>query len=159
VSGEQASSAFGPKHEMVLAERGAIRQSAAPTMLPVNPETMEEALSGTSKAILPDFDCICGRDGSATLQAQGNGYPTKRTSSDFARTGCIHSQNCTHTSAYGYRVKRCDDSNSNTAWNVLKGAGTKEVAVVKNAGHFEPYFGEAFENNICAQLKFLQDFV
>lgn len=35
----------------------------------------------------------------------------------------------------------------------------KRLAILQGRGHFDPYFGEAFEENIKAQLAFLQDFL
>lgn len=161
VSGEQASSAFGPKHEMFLAERGAIRQGAAPTMLPVNPETMEEALSGTSQAILPDPDSIA-----FVAEMDRRGYKHEKTATLQSALALILHEPV----AVIHRIapipllmvigSRDVTIPTRTQLGMYsKALEPKRLHFVKNAGHFELYFGEAFENNICAQLEFLKDFV
>lgn len=35
----------------------------------------------------------------------------------------------------------------------------KNLHIIRNAGHFDPYYGEAFEESIAVQLKFLKTMI
>lgn len=161
VSGEHASQAFGRKHEMFLAERGAIRRGDTPTMLPVNSETVEEALSGTSTAILPDPEAV-----EFIAEMDRRGYKREQT----ATLQSVLALTLHEPIAVIHRIapipllmvigSRDATIPSHTQLGMYsKALEPKTLHVLRNAGHFQPYFGKFFEQNINAQLEFLKSVV
>ncbi|KAF2117939.1 Alpha/Beta hydrolase protein [Lophiotrema nucula] len=161
VSGEQASQAFGPMHEIFLNERGAVRQGAAPTMVPVTAETVEEALSGTCKAILPDPDAV-----GFHAEMDRRGYKREKMATlQSALTMALHEPHAViHRIApipllmvLGSRDVTIPTRTQLAMYS--KALEPKRLRIIKDAGHFDPYHGEAFEQNIQAQVDFLKEFV
>lgn len=161
VSGEQASRAFGPMHDMLLAERGAIRKGVAPTLVPVTPETMEEATSGTSKAILGDPESIA-----FNAEMDRRGYTREKLATfQSALAMVLHEPHAViHRLApipllmvVGDRDRTIPTPTQLEMYS--KALEPKRLHILKGAGHFEPYFGEVFERNILVQLEFLRTFV
>lgn len=161
VSGEQASLAFGPKLEMFLNERGAIRQGAAPTMLPIHPESLEEALSGTSSAILPDPDAIA-----FNAEMDRRGYKREKAATlQSALSLVLHEPVAViHRIApipllmvIGSRDVTIPSQTQLAMYS--KALEPKRLHMLNGAGHYAAYYGEGFESSIKAQLEFLNEFI
>jgi fermentation-respiration switch protein FrsA (DUF1100 family) len=145
--------------DTLFKERAAVRGGSGRQMLPVFPETIEEARSGTSHAILNQPEAFifideCNRQGKhleryvtattllnvMTFEPRSfirkiSPKPILMVVAENDRTTSVESQ----LEAYQFAHE------------------PKKLKIVRNAGHFEIYFGEKFEENIEAQLAFLDD--
>lgn len=161
VSGEMASVDFAGMMPLMLDERGAVRRGAPATLMPVMPETMEEAMSGTSKAILKEPGSILfiqemdrrryHRDKMCTMQS--------------AVALVLHEpRNAIHRIGPKplLMVVAENDTTIPTPSQLAmynSALEPKRLHILKGAGHFDPYYGERFEKNISAQVDFLKEFV
>lgn len=159
VSGKAASAEFAAMMPLILAERGAMRRGASAALMPITPETMEEALSGECKAFLKDPGAVTftkemdrrlyHRETSCTLQS--------------ALALQLH-EPCNAIRRIGPRpvllVLAESDTTIPTPSQLAmydSALEPKRLHVVKDAGHFDLYYGQLFEDSIAAQLSFLQD--
>jgi fermentation-respiration switch protein FrsA (DUF1100 family) len=161
VSGELASGEFASLMPMFLEERGAVRRGAAPTLVPIIPESMEEALSGASKAILKEPATIIFDQEMARRQYTREKFVTLQSSLALV----LHEPRAVIHRVAPAAILMVVAENDITipAPGQLamyeQASEPKTLHVVKNTGHFDLYYGPAFEENIKVQLGFLETIV
>ncbi|VUC38069.1 unnamed protein product, partial [Clonostachys rosea] len=159
VSGESITRTPGMSTNMLVLDRGKTVAESLHTKLPNFPSSMDELMSGTSKAVLKDPGAL-----NFTEEMQ-------RREMDWAKT-------CTAQSllyavlhepmAYIHRVSPTpmlmvisdNDVTTHTHLQLKafeKALQPKKLKILKGAGHFAPYFGETFEEGIRAQIEFLNE--
>lgn len=156
VSGELASA--GGDSSMLMGERASSSMGGSePVRIPIFPSSREELQSGTSKAILQDAS---GFDFTAELDRRGDKWE-KTVTVQSVTYAAMH-----EPGAYIHRVSPASllmvvaakDIIVNTAkqLSVYQSAlEPKRLHILQDAGHFDPYFGPRFEENIKVQLEFL----
>lgn len=159
VSGELASANFAPLLPMFLGERGAVRQGAAAARVPIIPESMEEALSGASKAILKDPAAVI-----FDQEMARRGYTREKLVTLQSSVALVlHEPRAViHRIAPIPILMVVADSDqtipiSGQLSMYQQAMEPKRLHIVKNASHFDLYHGSHFEENIRAQLDFLKD--
>lgn len=128
-------------------------------MASIIPETEEEALSGKSQAMLNDLN---GVRFMKEMDRRGYAYETKATLQSL-----IHAVSHEPRAAIKHITPRPmlfvvaeNDAiiPTHTQLQVFDDAsGPKKLHVIKGVGHFDPYYGAPFEENIKVQLEFLKD--
>ncbi|KAL1595998.1 hypothetical protein SLS60_009689 [Paraconiothyrium brasiliense] len=161
VSGEMASQDFAAIMPLMLGERGAMRRGAPAALVPVTPETMEEAMSGTSKAILKDPGAI-----PFIREVDRRGYHREKMCTMQSAVALVLHEPRRNIHRIGPKpllmVVADSDATIPTPsqlemYNLA--LEPKRLYVLTGAGHFDLYYGEPFEKNISAQLNFLKEFV
>jgi fermentation-respiration switch protein FrsA (DUF1100 family) len=159
VGGDLVSMALGPKKcQFVLADRAQLARGDSSTMVPVVPDSIEEAESGTSQAILntPDifpFLAELDRRGAkaeklATLQSLF--YMQSHEPRSF-----IHRISPTPLLMVVGEQDQCTPTNMQLAM-YQQAQEPKKLHILRGVGHFGGYYGDAFEENIKVQLEFLK---
>ncbi|SCO92693.1 related to hydrolases of the alpha/beta superfamily [Fusarium oxysporum] len=154
VSGEAISRLPGPPADLLISNR----HPESEARVPVFPSSVEEVLNGTCKAVLKDPGVI-------------------PFIAETTRRGMRHAESCTLQSltnivlheptAYIHRISptpflmTVGDQDVTIPTHLQleafeKALQPKTLKIVKGAGHFEPYYGQSFEENIAAQLEFLK---
>lgn len=160
VSGEFVSMSIGAKKgQLILGDRAQLAKGGASVMVQVMPDSREEAESGTSQAILgtPDsFDFLEEMDRrgvnyekSATLQSlfYMQSHEPITMISRISPTPLLmvvgEHDVCIPTNLQLAMYQRAQEP--------------KSLHVIRGTGHFGPYYGSPFEENIRAQLEFLKN--
>lgn len=142
---------------LVFQDRANIKAGGAPGQVPVYPGSVEEAQSGTSKALLNQPDVFlyteevvkrgCELHKWTTLQTVGHLLP-------FEPINFIH--------RIGPKplLMVVGENDTTTATEAQlqafhRAMQPKTLHVIRNVGHFEVYFGPALEENMKVQLDFL----
>lgn len=154
VSGEVVTRLPGHPAELLTANR----HQGSEIRVPVFPSSAEEVLNGSCKAVLKDAGAIPFME-----------ETTKR--------GMSYAESCTLQSltnivlheprAYIHRISPTPflmvvgDRDVTIPTHLQleafgKALQPKTLKIIKGAGHFEPYYGQSFEENIAAQLEFLK---
>lgn len=157
VSSEPMVSAAAAHCEALLRDRANVAQGNEPMMGTVFPASKEEALSGTSNAILKDVNALEFLEELARqnipweklvcLQSLFHGI-TQEPRAVIHRIAprpllmVVAEQDVT-----------CPVQSQLSVFN--EALHPKELKIIKGAGHFDPYYGPPFEENIKTQLKFL----
>ncbi|KAF9784886.1 hypothetical protein IL306_006065 [Fusarium sp. DS 682] len=144
----------GPPADLLISNRHA----GSEARVPVFPSSAEEVLNGTGRAVLKDIGAIPFIE-----------ETTKR--------GMKYAESCTLQSltnlllheptAYIHRISptpflmTVGDRDVTIPTHLQleafeKALQPKTLKIIKGAGHFEPYYGQWFEDNISAQLEFLK---
>lgn len=127
-------------------------------MIPIVPDSMEELISGTSKAILgtPDvFPFLAELDRRGVKWEK---YATTQSSfylQFHEPQAFIHRISPTPLLMVVGDNDLCIPTNTQLAM-YAKALEPKRLHVVRGAGHFDVYYGKAFEENIGVQLDFLK---
>ncbi len=159
VTGEVASTPAALLCDLLLQDRDNVARGKEAMMAPVVPATEEEALSGNSDAILKDSNGVRFME---ELDKRG-----------YAREKMATLQSLFHVVGHEPRavIKRVaprpilfvvaeNDTTipSNLQLQVYNEAlEPKRLHIIKGAGHFDPYYGAPFEENINVQLGFLKE--
>ncbi|RFN48882.1 hypothetical protein FIE12Z_6937 [Fusarium flagelliforme] len=154
VSGEAISRLPGPPADLFISNRHA----GSEARVPVWPKSAEEVLNGSFKGVLKDVGAIPFIE-------------------ETTRRGMKHTETCTLQSlsnitlhepmAYIHRISPTPmlmvvgDRDVTIPTHLQleayeKALQPKTLKIVKGAGHFEPYYGPSFEENIAAQVEFLK---
>lgn len=141
----------------LLDDRNAVREGADSLMAQVFPESLEEAQSGKSAAVLPSPESIIylneidrrgqPREKKTTFQGLLNG-------AFFEPRAIIHRISPTPLlMIVASKDKTTPAKQQLEAFELARDPKRLEILDV---GHFEVYFGDIFERNIAVQLDFLQ---
>lgn len=162
VSGDLVRHGLGPsKRSFILADRGQLAKGKESAMVPVFPDSIEEVEQGTSQAILstPDvFPFLSELDRRnvkwekfATLQSLFylQGHEPMTFISRISPTPLLM--------VVGEH-DLCIPTNIQLAM-YEKAQEPKKVHVIRGTGHFGPYYGAAYEENIQVQLQFLKQWL
>ncbi len=160
VTGEVLSSQAALFCELLLRDRGNVASGKEAIMAPVVPESEEQALSGNCDAILKD--------------ANGVRFMEELDKRGYTREKMATLQSLFHAVGHEPRavIKRVaprpilfvvaeNDTTipSNLQLQVYNEASEpKRLHIIKGAGHFDPYYGASFEENINIQLEFLKEY-
>ncbi|KAM5347637.1 hypothetical protein ACJ41O_007461 [Fusarium nematophilum] len=157
ISGESISRIPGMSTSMLVQERAKAIADGSPSKLPNFPSSLEELTSGVSQAVLKDPEAI----------------PFTK---EMDRRGIHWSKACTVQSltytmlheplAYIHRISPTPmlmivaDRDVTTQTHLQleafeKALEPKKLEILRGMGHFSPYFGPPFEQNIKAQIAFL----
>ncbi len=159
VSGELVSMALGPKAQFVLADRVELTKGGSSQMIPVVPDSMEEVMSGTSPAILatPDvFPFLAELD---RRNVKWEKYATAQSLfyvQSFDPRAFIRRVSPTPLLMVVGDQDVCIPPNLQLGM-YAQALEPKKLHVLRGAGHFEVYYGKAFEENIKVQLDFLKE--
>ncbi|RYC88043.1 hypothetical protein BFJ63_vAg9066 [Fusarium oxysporum f. sp. narcissi] len=159
ISGEWISRMPGASTSLLLGERAKATAEGSPSKIPNFPSSLDELKSGASQAVLKDPESIPfigemeqrGLDWSKTCTVQSLTY------------ALLH-----EPLAYIHRISPTPmlmivaDQDVTTqphlqleAFN--KALEPKKLVVLKGMGHFSPYFGTPFEENVQAQIAYLDE--
>jgi fermentation-respiration switch protein FrsA (DUF1100 family) len=160
VSGEFVSMALGTKKsQFVLADRAQLAKNGSSTMIPVVPESTEEAESGTSQAILstPDvFPFLAELDRRGVKWEKLGTLQSLFYMQSHEPRSFIHRISPTPLLMVVGEQDLCVPTNLQLAM-YQQAQEPKKVHVVRGVGHFGVYYGAAFEENIKVQLGFLNE--
>lgn len=144
--------------QTLLQDRAAIIDGMDPIMAPVFPH-LNEILGGESKAILQDPNSI-----PFTEEMERRGLPWEKYA---ALQSLLHGIGHEPRAVIKWisprplliLIAEKDATIQPKAQEEAFGEALepKTLHVIKNAGHFDPYYGEAFEESITVQLKFLKE--
>lgn len=161
VSGEEAVKTFGPLHETLLQERAASRRGNISMMAPVMPDTPEEVLNGTSKAILRDVDAVAFN---AEMDRRHYKHEKQAVLQSVLAMVLHEPRAVIHRIApvpllmvVAEKDRTIPTTQQLEAYS--RALEPKQLHILKRVGHFDPYFGSAFEENIAVQLEFLKKHV
>lgn len=159
VSGELITMGMGPKKvAMVLADRAQLAKGGSSMMIPVVPDTLEEVENGTTQAVLgvPDvFPFLAELD---RREVKWEKYATLQ--SLFYMQGHEPIAFISRISPRPLLMVVGENDlciPSNVQLKMYEHAQEpKSVHVLRGCGHFDPYYGAAFEENIRVQCEFLK---
>lgn len=160
-NGELVSMILGQKQGFVLHDRTQLAQGGKSMMLPVVPKTPEEAQSGKSQAILNTADLWPfaealkkrGIDHYSEMTAQTALYLQSHIPEAF-----VHRVSPTPLlMVVGDQDETIPPSSQFAMYE--KALEPKRLHILRGGGHFDAYHGQHFEENIKAQLKFLEEFL
>lgn len=138
--------------------RAAVRAGQQSTMLPVYPESIEEAKKGNATAIMQDPNVFSYIDEAKRRGITQERWVTAQTVLNikhFEPKYFLHKISPTPLLMVVAEHDTTTSSESQLeAFELAK--EPKSVHVIKDVGHFEIYFGPAFEENIQVQLDFLK---
>ncbi|KAF4946366.1 hypothetical protein FSARC_14210 [Fusarium sarcochroum] len=157
ISGESISRIPGMSTTMLIGERSKAIADGSPSKIPNFPSSLEELNSGTSKAVLKDPESI-----PFTKEMDQRGI-------EWSKTCTV--QSLTYTMlheplAYIHRISPTPmlmivaDHDVTTQTHLQleafnKALEPKKLEILKGVGHFSPYYGQVSEQNIKAQVAFL----
>lgn len=157
VSGEATSRLPGAQPDLLISNR----HPGSEARVPVWPSSAEEVINGTCKAVLKDCGAIPFM---AETTRRGMSYIKTVTLQSLTNT-LLH-----EPMAYIHRVSPTPllmiigDRDVTIPTHLQleafeKALQPKTLKFLKGAGHFEPYYGETFEENVTYQLEFLKGIV
>lgn len=161
VSGESISRTPGMSTSMLVLDRGKTIADGSHTQVPNFPNSLEELMSGASKAVLKDPEAIAFTE---EMQRRGLDWSKVCTAQSLTNT-VLH-----EPIAYIHRISPTpmlmviSDSDVTTQTHLQleafeKALQPKKLEILKGVGHFAPYFGETFEQSIKAQIDFLKEII
>lgn len=158
VSGESIASLPGVNPGLLVLERGQAVAQGRSQEVPILPTSQEDITNGLSRVVLKDPDSLPFQE-------------------EMRRRGLEWVKNCTTQSllytmlhepmAYIHRISPTpmlmivSDQDTTTQTHLQlqafeKALQPKRLKLLKGQGHFSPYFGEAFEENVKEQIAFLK---
>lgn len=157
VSGEAITRVPGMSSGSLLLDRTQSINTGSPSQVPIFPSSMEELTSGVSHAVLKDPEAL-----PFTEEMERRGLEWAKFSSLQSLTYTILHE----PQAYIHRISPTPmlmivaekDIITQTHLQLAafeKALQPKKLEILKGAGHFTPYFGEGFEQNIKVQIRFL----
>ncbi|KAM6520292.1 hypothetical protein FSOLCH5_005084 [Fusarium solani] len=159
VSGESIARTPGMSTNMLVSDRGKTVAEGSRTRLPNFPSSIEELRSGTSKAVLKDPGAIGFTE---EMQRRGLDWGRVCTAQSLLYTVLHEPMAYIHRISPTPMLMIVSDSDVTTQTNVqleafAKALQPKKLKILKGAGHFDPYFGDTFEEGVEAQIEFLKD--
>lgn len=158
VSGEGVGAAMAPLLPAVYADQQAIKDGRAGAVVPVTAASPEEERRGESRAILhgPGVAEFLEK-----MQGDGVGWETAMTVQSVRNLFMCEPQAFIHRVAPTPLLMVVGDSDTvvPTALQLKAYAAAyepKTIKVLADCTHFDPYYGEKFEENVAAQLAFLR---
>ncbi|KAH7139730.1 Alpha/Beta hydrolase protein [Dactylonectria estremocensis] len=135
------------------------RSAESQIQVPVWPSSADDVLSGTSKAVLKDPEAVAFI---AELDRRGLDYSRVCTLQSLTNTVLHEPQAYIHRISPTPLLMVVADQDVTTMAHLQfaafeKALQPKTLKVLKGVGHFSPYYGDTFEENIKAQLEFLKD--
>ncbi|CAG8074173.1 unnamed protein product [Penicillium salamii] len=159
VTGEVMSDPAAFLWDILSQDRANVASGKDATMAPIMPETEEQALSGKSQAMLNDPNGV-----RFTKEMDRRGYAYEKTATLQSLIHAVsHEPRAAITRITPRPLLFVIAENdavipSDTQLQVFSDASDpKRLHIIKGAGHFDPYFGVPFEENIKVQLEFLKD--
>ncbi len=158
VSGKYVAERTVAKHPMIFGNRAAVKSGQAPIMIPISAENIEEIESGESSAVLQDADIFpyqkeqLARDQAREKEVTLNSLFNMMSFDPRAHIHRISPTPLLMVLAEDDKVIRTERQLE--MYEMAQ--QPKELHIIKGAGHFGMYYGELFDNNIGAQLKFLK---
>lgn len=158
VSGEGVAPAFAPLLPRIYSDRRKLKAGQSPSLVPIFASSSQAAQTYDleivihDKNLVPFLKCLEERNlpwnPNVTAQTCLNliGFEPKAFIHRIAPTPVLV-------------VVADDDVPAQTSHQLSTYAAAREpkqIIILQKSGHFDPYFGEAFEKNIAAQLKFLE---
>lgn len=138
-------------------DRAAVRAGQKSTMIPVYPESIEEAVSGNSQAVIQAPDVFSYVDECRRRGITQERWVTGQTVLNLKHFEPKYFLHKISPNPILMIVAENDTTTSSEsqleAFELAK--EPKSVHVIKDVGHFDIYFGPAFEENIQIQLNFL----
>ncbi|EXL39336.1 hypothetical protein FOCG_18053 [Fusarium oxysporum f. sp. radicis-lycopersici 26381] len=159
VSGEMLSAHLGPIIPSLYTSRQQVKAGNPPPLTKLFAETLEECVNPNNGALLHDV----GLHGFIkALEAEGVPWAPSITPQTLLNLLAFEPQAFIHRIAPTplLLVSASNDITAPTFAQLKAYASAyepKRLAILKDAGHFDPYYGEVFEENIKAQLNFLQE--
>ncbi|KAJ9144227.1 Alpha/beta-hydrolase [Pleurostoma richardsiae] len=157
VSGEWISLTAGGDPVALLMERSKRANTGEPTMIPIFPETAEEVIKGTTKAVLKDKGAP---EFAAELTSRGLEYETMTTLQSLTYSSMLEPLSIMHRIAPTplLIIAAAEDVTTPihlqlTAYE--KALEPKKLHIFQGVGHFELYTGENFKKNMDIQMEFL----
>ncbi|KPM44519.1 hypothetical protein AK830_g2008 [Neonectria ditissima] len=159
VSGESITRVPGMSTNMLLLDRARTVAEGSHTQLPNFPSSMEELMSGASKAVLKDPGAIAFTE---EMQRRGLDW------SKFCTVQSVLNTVLHEPMAYIHRISPTpmlmvvSDNDVTTQTHLQleafeKALQPKKLKILKGVGHFAPYVGEPFEQGVEAQIEFLNE--
>lgn len=161
VSGESVALASGIPTSLLVADRGKTIADGSYSKVPNFPSSIEELTSGTSHAVLKDPEALPFID---EMRRRGLDWSSVCTVQSLTNTVLHEPQAYIHRISPTPMLMIVADRDVTTQTHLQleafeKALPPKKLEIIKGAGHFTPYFGEAFERNIRAQIDFLKEIV
>ncbi|TVY82774.1 Polyketide transferase [Lachnellula suecica] len=159
VSGEQASANNAAMLPLLFHNRANVHAGIPSAVIPVTPETLEEAQSGHSHAVLGSVDAFNFNQATAS---RGGDWKNEVTVQSMLNLMSHEPQAFIHRIAPTpfLMVVSEHDSSIPTPQQLAMfhlAREPKKLAVLKGVGHFDVYTGQAFEENISIQVDFLRE--
>ncbi|KAK7417253.1 hypothetical protein QQX98_004687 [Neonectria punicea] len=161
VSGESTARTPGMSTSMLVLDRGKTVAGGSHTKLPNFPNSTEELTSGTSKAVLKDPGAIPFTE---EMQRRGLDWSKVCTAQSVLNTVLHEPMAYIHRISPTPMLMVVSDSDVTTQTHLQleafeKALQPKKLKILKGVGHFAPYVGETFEQNIKAQIDFLKEII
>lgn len=157
VSGQVRAEAIQDRINMLLSERASISNDGSEPRVPLIASNREAALNGSEAVLFPDIQAYDFLNGLNDEENWTNNITTQ-TSVHLALSepqAVIHRISPTPLLMVVPEKDLTIPTTSQIA-AFEKAREPKEMVMIKKAGHFDLYSGQPFEENIAAQLAFLQ---
>ena len=159
VSGESIARLPGMTTSLLLQNRDPSVTDRSSATMPIFPSSLEELASGASKAVLKDPGAIPFTE---EMQHRGMEWSKFCTVQSLTYTLLHEPIVDIHRISPTPMLMIVADSDVTTQTHLQleafeKALQPKKLEILKGSGHFEPYYGETFEQNIQAQLNFLDE--
>lgn len=158
VSGEAITRAPGMSTSPLLLDRGNTVATGSHSLVPTFPSSVEELASGASHAVLKDAGALPFNE---EMRRRGLELSGTCTVQSLMNTVLHEPQAYIHRISPTPMLMIVADNDVTTLTHLQLGAfekalQPKTLEILKGVGHFGPYFGEVFEQNIGAQIRFLK---